>query len=108
MAQSLRHRVQGKNNKRKLTLSLCLAPYALRLMPYACNLDQRKGRKMDEKYQRLLEVTKALVNHIDTEHVFDKGVQTGRGAFDTSRSKEFDDLVEKAREAVKNAEDGKN
>ena len=62
---------------------------------------------MDEKYQRLLEVTKALVNHIDTEHVFDKGVQTGRGAFDTSRSEEFDDLVEKTREAVKKAEDGK-
>jgi hypothetical protein len=66
----------------------------------------RKGRKMDEKYQRLLEATKALVNHIDTEHVFDKGVQTGRGAFDTSRSEELDDLVEKARKAVRKAEDG--
>jgi hypothetical protein len=63
---------------------------------------------MDEKYLRLLEAIKALVNHIDTERVFDKGVQTGRGAFDTSRSEEFDDLVEKAREAVKNAEDGVN
>jgi hypothetical protein len=62
---------------------------------------------MDEKYLRLLETTKALVDHIDTEHVFDKGVQTGRGVFDTSRSEEFDDLVAKAREAVKNAEDGK-
>jgi hypothetical protein len=62
---------------------------------------------MDEKYLRLLEAVKALVNHIDTEHVFDKGIQTGRGAFDTSRSEEFDHLVEKAREAVKNAEDGK-
>jgi len=70
------------------------------------NLDVRKGRKMDEKYQRLLEATKALVNHIDTEHVFDKGVQTGRGAFDTSRSEELDDLVEKARKAVRKAEDG--
>ena len=69
--------------------------------------DLRKGRQMEEKYLRLLEATKALVNHIDTEHVFDKGVQTGRGAFDTSRSEQLDDLVEKAREAVKNAEDGK-
>jgi hypothetical protein len=94
------HTVQGKNNQRKLILSLCLAPYAL-------NLDLSKGRKMDEKYQRLLEVTKALVNHIDKEHVFDKGVQTGRGAFDTSRSEEFDDLVDKAREAVRNAEESK-
>ena len=59
---------------------------------------------MEEKYLRLLKATKALLNHIDTEHVFDKGVQTGRGAFDTSRSKEFDDLVEKARKAVKKAE----
>jgi hypothetical protein len=62
---------------------------------------------MDEKYLRLLKATKALLSHIDTEHVFDKGVQTGRGAFDTSRSEEFDDLVAKAREAVKNAEDVK-
>jgi len=61
---------------------------------------------MDEKYQRLLEVTKALVNHIDTKHVFDKAVQLGRGNLDTSRSEELDDLVEKAREAVKKAEDG--
>jgi hypothetical protein len=66
-----------------------------------------KGRKMDEKYLQLLEAVKALVKHIDTEHVFDKGVQTGRGAFDTSRSTEFDDLVERAREAVRKAEDGK-
>ena len=61
---------------------------------------------MNEKYLRLLEATKALLNHIDRENVFDKGIQTGRGAFDTSRSQEFDGLVVKAREAVKNAEDG--
>ena len=59
---------------------------------------------MDDKYLRLLEATKALLNHIDTERVFDKGVQTGRGAFDTSRSEEFDDLVARAREAVKKAD----
>ena len=98
MAQGTRYR--AKTIKENLS-----SPYALRLAPYALNLDLSKGRKMDEKYQRLLEVTKALVNHIDKEHVFDKGVQTGRGAFDTSRSEEFDDLVEKAREAVKKAED---
>ena len=61
---------------------------------------------MDEKYLRLLEATKALVNHVDTAHVFDKAVQMGRGSLDTSRSEEFDDLVAKAREAVKNTEDG--
>jgi hypothetical protein len=61
---------------------------------------------MDEKYLRLLEATKGLLNHIDREHVFDKAVEMGRGSLDTSRSEEFDDLVEKAREAVKNAEDG--
>ena len=61
---------------------------------------------MDGKYLRLLEATKALLNHIDRENVFEKGIQTGRGAFDTSRSEEFDLLVAKAREAVKNAEDG--
>ena len=61
---------------------------------------------MEEKYLRLREAVKALLNHIDSEHVFDKGVQTGRGAFETSRSEEFDDLVEKAREAVRKAEDG--
>jgi len=60
---------------------------------------------MDEKYLRLLEATKALLNHIDTENVFDKAVQMGRGSLDTSRSEELDDLVSKAREAVKNAED---
>ena len=60
---------------------------------------------MDEKYLRLLEATKALLNHIDTENVFDKAVQMGRGNLDTTRSQEFDDLVEKAREAARNAED---
>ena len=60
---------------------------------------------MDEKYLRLLGVMRALLNHIDTENVFDKAVQTGRGSLDISRSQEFDDLVEKARQAVKNAED---
>ena len=60
---------------------------------------------MDEKYLRLLEVTKSLLNHIDTESVFDKAVQMGRGSLDTSRSEEFDRLVEKVREAVKKAED---
>ena len=60
---------------------------------------------MDEKYLRLLEATKALLQHIDTENVFDKAVQMGRGSSDTSRSEEFDGLVSKAREAVKNAED---
>lgn len=59
---------------------------------------------MEEKYLRLLEATKALVNHIDTEHVFDKAVQMGRGSLDTSRSQDFDDLVEKAREAVNKVE----
>ncbi|MGD8529383.1 MAG: hypothetical protein PVH35_00550 [Syntrophobacterales bacterium] len=63
---------------------------------------------MDEKYLRLLEATKALINHIDREHVFDKAVEMGRGSLDTSRSEEFDTLVEKAREAVKNAEDNRN
>lgn len=61
---------------------------------------------MEEKYLRLLEATKALINHIDREQVFDKAVEMGRGSLDTSRSEEFDTLVEKAREAVKNAEDG--
>jgi len=61
---------------------------------------------MDEKYLRLLEATKALLNHIDSENVFDKAVQMGRGSLDTSRSEEFEGLVSKAREAVKNAEDG--
>ena len=55
---------------------------------------------MEEKYLRLLETTKALVNHIDKERVFDKAVQMGRGNLDISRSEKFDDLVEKAREAV--------
>ena len=57
-------------------------------------------------YLRLLEATKALISHIDREQVFDKAVEMGRGSLDTSRSEEFDILVEKAREAVKNAEDG--
>ena len=46
-----------------------------------------------------------MVNHIDTEHVFDKALQMGRGNLDISRSEEFDDLVENAREAVTKAED---
>ena len=61
---------------------------------------------MEGKYLRLLEAIKALINHIDREQVFDKAVEMGRGSLDTSRSEEFDTLVGKAREAVKNAEDG--
>jgi len=60
---------------------------------------------MEEKYLRLLEATKSLLNHIDRENVFDKAVQMGRGSLETSRSEEFDRLVDKAREAVKTAED---
>jgi hypothetical protein len=62
---------------------------------------------MDEKYLRLFKATTVLVNHIDTEHVFDKAVQMGRGNLDISRSEEFDDLVENARGAVTKAEDVK-
>ena len=61
---------------------------------------------MEGKYLRLLEATKALINHINREQVFDKAVEMERGSLDTSRSQDFDTLVEKAREAVKNAEDG--
>ena len=61
---------------------------------------------MEEKYLRLLEATKALLNHIDTETVFDQAVQMGRGSLDTSRSEEFDALVEKVRVAVKKVDDG--
>jgi hypothetical protein len=32
-AQGSRHRAQGKNNKKELILSLCLAPYTLYLKP---------------------------------------------------------------------------
>jgi hypothetical protein len=60
---------------------------------------------MEEKYLRLLEATKALLNHINTVRVFDKAVQLGRGSLDTSRSEKLDDLVARAREAVKNAEE---
>ena len=66
----------------------------------------RQGRQMEEKYLRLLEAAKALVNHIDRESVFDNAVQMGRGSLDTSRSEEFDDLIEKAREAVNKVENG--
>jgi hypothetical protein len=62
---------------------------------------------MDDKYLRLLEATKALISHIDREHVFDKAVEMGRGSLDTARSEKFDTLVEKARETVKIAEDGR-
>jgi len=62
---------------------------------------------VEENYLRLLEATKALVNHIDTEPVFDKAVQMGRGNLDTSRSEKFNELVENARKAVKKAQDGK-
>ena len=62
---------------------------------------------MEEMYLRLLEAAKALVNHIDTERVFDNAVQMGRGSLDTSRSEEFDDLIEKAREAVNKVENGR-
>ena len=51
---------------------------------------------MEGKYLRLLEATKALINHINREQVFDKAVEMERGSLDTSRSQDFDTLVEKA------------
>jgi len=55
---------------------------------------------MEEEYLRLLQATKALVTYLDTENVFDKAVQVGRGDLDISRSEEFDLLIEKARQAL--------
>ena len=55
---------------------------------------------MEEEYQRLFKATKALVDYLDAENVFDKAVQVGRGDLDISRSEEFDLLIEKARQAV--------
>ncbi|MBM4295567.1 MAG: hypothetical protein FJ126_11795 [Deltaproteobacteria bacterium] len=56
---------------------------------------------MDEKIIKLRDATRALVNYIDTENVFDKMADAGCGGWDTYRSDKFDALVLSVKEALR-------
>ena len=45
--------------------------------------------------------SKALVDYIDEEHVYDKLSDAGCGGIDPHRSEKFMDLIEKAKQSVK-------
>ena len=61
---------------------------------------------MQDEFLTLFEAAKALVTYIDQEHVFDKAADMGCGGFDTYQSDTFFDLIENARKAVKEVENG--
>ncbi len=61
---------------------------------------------MRNEFMRLFEAAKALINYIDEEHVFDKASDMGCGGFDTYRSDGFAELIENARKALSEVENG--
>ena len=61
---------------------------------------------MKDEFLTLFEAAKALVTHIDKEHVFDKTASMGCGGIDTFQSDTFYDLIANARKAVEEVENG--
>lgn len=59
---------------------------------------------MDPKTVRLYEASKALVNYIDAEDVFDKVGNMGCGGVDHHQSEAFYNLIADARNALKEFE----
>ncbi len=55
---------------------------------------------MDEKCQELIAATRALMDYIDSAHVFDKLADAGCGLYDEYRSDKFDELIKNVKTAL--------
>ena len=61
---------------------------------------------MTDEFLTLFEAAKALINYIDKEYVFDKTASMGCGGIDTYQSDAFYDLIQNAKRAVVEVENG--
>ncbi len=55
---------------------------------------------MNDEFWKLFEASKALINYIDKEDVFDRSADMGCGGFDTYQSEVFYNLVTNAKKAL--------
>jgi hypothetical protein len=56
---------------------------------------------MDDHFKQLILATKALMEYIDSAHVFDKLADAGCGLYDEYRSDKFDELIKNVKEALR-------
>ena len=70
-------------------------------MKYPGQIKWRREKPVKEKFENLFITSKALVDYIDEEHVYDKLGDAGCGGVDPHRSEKFMDLIEKAKQSVK-------
>jgi hypothetical protein len=59
---------------------------------------------MKEQARTLIKATRALVDYIQENHVFDKLADGGCGLYDTYRSDPFDEALTNARSAIQEME----
>jgi hypothetical protein len=55
---------------------------------------------MDDQFKQLLLATKALMEYMDSAHVFDKLADAGCGLYDEYRSDKFDELIQNVKKAL--------
>jgi hypothetical protein len=55
---------------------------------------------MDDQCKQLLAATRALMDYIDSAHVFDKLADAGCGLYDEYRSDKFDELIKNVKDAL--------
>jgi hypothetical protein len=55
---------------------------------------------MDDQCKQLLVATRALMDYIDSAHVFDKLADAGCGLYDEYRSDTFDELIKSVKNAL--------
>jgi len=55
---------------------------------------------MQEQIKDLVASTKALMDYIDSAHVFDKLADAGCGLYDEYRSDKFEELINRVKEAL--------
>jgi len=67
-------------------------------------LDHEEYGEMNDQVLKLYEASKALMNYIDSEDVFDKVGSMGCGGVDHHQSETFYDLIAAARIALKGFE----
>ena len=55
---------------------------------------------MDDQFKQLILATKALMEYMDSAHVFDKLADAGCGLYDEYRSDKFDELIKNVKKAL--------
>ncbi len=55
---------------------------------------------MDDQFKQLILAAKALMEYMDSAHVFDKLADAGCGLYDEYRSDKFDELIKNVKKAL--------